>query len=266
MRLLLATVWILIGSAITAGIYWGFLITPESTIWALMVSALLALVALAMVGLTANGALVILSQGVSAAGLRRALASVPSVIPAALIVLAVWWLTSRAETWVALRTGAINAWFIARFGWDDVSWLFSGVRYMAEWIRWVISALLALSLMAGIAAVGWRAIAQAAWLRRALRPRAVLVATLWSVALIALPWMFLVPWRPQNLPPSSIEFAFIVAKLSVSAILFACGAAFVAQQASANLVPALTLGNAAGKAGFGARVGVALGAGGDGPQ
>ena len=232
MRLLLAALWILVGSAITAGVYWGFLITPESTIWALMVSALLAIVTLAMIGVTANGALVILSQGVSPAGLRRALAAVPNVIPAALIVLLVWWLTSRAETWVALRSGAINAWFIARFGWDDVSWLFSGVRYVAGWVRWVISALLALSLMGGIAAVGWQAIAQVAWLRRALRPRAVLAATLWFVALIALPWMFLVPWRPQNLPPSTIEFAFIVAKLSVSAILFACGAALVAYEAS----------------------------------
>jgi hypothetical protein len=232
MRLLLASAWILIGSAITAGVYWGFLVTPESTIWALMVSALLAIVALAMIGLTANGALVILSHGVSAAGLRRALASIPSVVPAAFIVLLVWWLTSRAETWIALRTGAINAWFIARFGWDDVSWLFSGARYLAEWFRWVISALLALSLMAGVAAVGWQTIAEVAWLRRALRPRAMLAATLWFVALIALPWMFLVPWRPRNLPPSSIEFAFIVAKLSVSAILFACGAALVAYEAS----------------------------------
>ena len=232
MRVLLAAVWILVGSAITAGVYWGFLITPESTIWALIVSALLAIVTLAMIGVTANGALVILSQGVSPAGLRRALAAVPNVIPAALIVLLVWWLTSRAETWVALRSGAINAWFIARFGWDDVSWLFSGVRYVAGWVRWVISALLALSLMGGIAAVGWQAIAQVAWLRRALRPRAVLAATLWFVALIALPWMFLVPWRPQNLPPSTIEFAFIVAKLSVSAVLFACGAALVAYEAS----------------------------------
>ena len=232
MRVLLAAVWILVGSAITAGVYWGFLITPESTIWALIVSALLAIVTLAMIGVTANGALVILSQGVSPAGLRRALAAVPNVIPAALIILLVWWLTSRAETWVALRSGAINAWFIARFGWDDVSWLFSGVRYVAGWVRWVISALLALSLMGGIAAVGWQAIAQVAWLRRALRPRAVLAATLWFVALIALPWMFLVPWRPQNLPPSTIEFAFIVAKLSVSAVLFACGAALVASEAS----------------------------------
>ena len=58
------------------------------------------------------------------------------------------------------------------------------------------------------------------------------MATLWFGGLIALPWMYLVPWRPQSLPPTSIEFAFIVAKLSVSAILFAIGAALVTYEAS----------------------------------
>jgi hypothetical protein len=232
MKLLLATIWILIGSAITAGVYWGFLITPESTVWALIVSALLALAALAMVGLTANGAIVISSQGASLPGIRRAIAAIPAVVPAALIVLLIWWLANRAEGFVTLRSGGINAWFIARFGWDDVSWLFAAVRYAANWFRWVIAALLALSLMAGIAAAGWPAIAQGAWLRRALRPRALIVATSWFVVLIALPWMFLLPWRPQNLPPSSVEFAFIVAKISLSAILVATGVTLVIGEVS----------------------------------
>jgi hypothetical protein len=44
--------------------------------------------------------------------------------------------------------------------------------------------------------------------------------------------MYLVPWRPKGLPPSSVEFAFIVAKLSLSAILFAIGAALITYEAS----------------------------------
>ena len=56
MRLALATVWVLAGSAITAGVYWAFLITPESTVWTLMVSALLGIAALALAGFTASGA------------------------------------------------------------------------------------------------------------------------------------------------------------------------------------------------------------------
>ena len=232
MRLALATLWILAGSVLTAGVYWGFLITPESTIWALMVSGALALVALALAGLTASGAIAMWWHGASLTAVRRAVRSIPGVIPAALIVLVIWWLANRAEVWIAMRSGAINAWFIARFGWDDMSWLFAAIGYVADWFRWVIAALLALSLMAGFVAIGWRALAQPAWLRRALRPRAIAIATLWFVGLIALPWIYLVPWRPASLPPSSIEFAFIVAKLSLSEILFAIGTALVAYEAS----------------------------------
>ena len=232
MKFLLATLWVLLGAALTAGVYWGFLITPESTVWTLMMSAVLAIVALAMAGLTANGALAILSGGVSAAGMTRALKAIPAVVPAALIVLLIWWITARAETWIAMRNGQISAWFIARFGWDDISWLFTTIRYIAQWLRWVIAALLVLSLLAAVVAGGWRALAQFAWVRRALHPRAVIVATLLFVALIALPWLYLVPWRPKGLPASSVEFAFIVAKLSLSAILVAIGTALIAREAS----------------------------------
>jgi hypothetical protein len=232
MRLALATLWILAGSALTAGVYWAFLITPESTIWMLLVSAVLALIALALAGLTASGAIAMWWHGASVVSIRRAARSIPGVVPAALIVLLVWWLANRVEIWVAMRSGQINAWFIARFGWDDMSWLFAAIGYAADWFRWVIAALLALSLMAGFVAVGWRALAQAAWFRRALRPRAIATATLWFGGLIALPWLYLVPWRPASLPPTSIEFAFIVAKLSIAAILFAVGAALMAYEAS----------------------------------
>jgi hypothetical protein len=232
MRLALSTIWILAGSALTAAVYWAFLITPESTIWTLMISAVLALLALALAGLTASGAIAMWWHGASAGSLRTAARSIPGVVPAALIVLIVWWLANRVETWVALRSGQISAWFIARFGWDDVSWLFATIGYLADWFRWVFAALLALSLMAGFVAIGWRALMQTAWFRRALRPRAMVAATLWFGGLIVLPWIYLVPWRPATLPPTSIELAFIVAKLSIAAILFAIGGALMIYEAS----------------------------------
>jgi len=232
MRIALATLWILTGSAVTAGIYWGFLNTPESTVWALMASAVLAGVTLALAGFTATGAIAMLTHGASLTGIRRALHAIASVIPAALIVLMMWWITRHAETWLAMRNGQISAWFIARFGVADLTWMFTAARYVAQWFRWVFSALLALSLMAGFVAIGWSALAQAAWLRRAVRPRALVLATVWFVILIALPWLYLVPWRPKGLPATSAEFAFIVAKLSVSAILFAVGAALITHEAS----------------------------------
>jgi hypothetical protein len=233
MKLLAAIVWVVVGAALTAGVYWGFLITPESTLGALMLSAVLAMAALAMAGLTMNGTVAIVNDGVSARAMRRAVLAVPAVVPAALIVLLVWWITGRIETWVAMRNGQISAWFIARFGWDDVSWLFTTIRYLAHWFRWVIAALLVLSLLAAVVTSGWRALPHFAWLRRALHPRAVIVATLLFVALIALPWIYLVPWRPKALPASSAELAFIVAKLSLSAILAAVAATLIAREVAA---------------------------------
>ena len=104
MRLILASLWILAGAALTAGAYWSFLITPESTIWSLLVSAILALVALALVGWTMNGAILVGWQGASIAAVQRAWRSIPAVIPAALLVALVWWMTGRAEMWVANRS------------------------------------------------------------------------------------------------------------------------------------------------------------------
>lgn len=232
MRLALATLWILVGGAITAGVYWLFLITPESTVWTLIASAVLALAALLMAGFTAAGTIAIWSDGPSTAGVRRAARAIPAAIPAALIVWGLGWLATFANNWITLRSGPINAWFIAQFGWDDVSWLFTTIRYAILWVRWVLAAVLAFSLIAGVVSIGWPALRQTAWLRRALRPRTLAVVSFWAVVMIALPWAYLVPWRPKQLPASSMEFAFIVAKLSVSAIVLGIGAALIAREAT----------------------------------
>jgi len=231
-KLALATLWILVGGAITGGLYWAFLITPVSTILALITSALLAIAVLAVLGTVVNGAIDILARGFSLAGLRRAFASSTAVIPAGLVVLALWAVTNKAEVSVAQYGGQINAWFIARFGWDDVSWFFTAIRYLAVWLRWVIGGLLAVSLMTAVLTGGWRALASASWVGRAIRPRAVAVATLAFVTLIELPWIYLVPWRPESLPATAVEMVFIVAKLSLAAILAAVGSALLISEAS----------------------------------
>lgn len=231
MRLAAATVWLLGGAAMTAGTYWAFLNTPESTVWALLLSAVLLVAAVAFVGLTANGAIDIWINGPSVAGVKRAWRRIPAVVPAAFVVWLFWWIAVGIDTWVALRTGEINAWFIARFGWDDMSRLFTAIRYATTWLRWVVGPVLALSLLTGMAAVGWRAIARVTWIGRALRPRTLLVATLWFVALVVLPWLYLVPWRPSWVPPTSIELTFIVFKLSIASVLIAIGVALIIYEA-----------------------------------
>ena len=111
-------------------------------------------------------------------------------------------------------------------------WFFTGARLFTAWLRWVLGGLLAISLMGGLAAIGWRAGARPQWLRRAMRPRALLAATLWFVVLIVLPWMYLVPWRPGWVPPTGAELAVLAGKLSIAAIAMAAGVALMIHEAT----------------------------------
>ncbi|MGE0863776.1 MAG: hypothetical protein AB7P34_07725 [Vicinamibacterales bacterium] len=231
MRLVTVTLWILIGAALTGGAYWSFLITPESTVWTLGVSALLLLTAAVLVGITVTGAMVGWREGISATLLRTAVGRAPAIVPAAVLVALVWWLTGLATDRMTIYSGPINAWFIAALGWDDVSWLFTGITWLANWLRWVVAPLLALSLMAGVVLAGWRALAGVSWLRHALAPVNLGMATLFFGLLIAAPWIYLAPWRPAGLPATTIELAFIIAKLSVTALLMATGVALIVRQA-----------------------------------
>jgi hypothetical protein len=222
MRLALVTAWILGGAGVAGGLYWGFLNTPESTVWALALSATLLLLTLVAIGVTVNGAILLWTRGPSPATLILAGRRAPAILPAALIVIATWWLAVHAETWIALRSGAINAWFIARFGWDDVSWLFVAVRYVSIWVRWLLAGLLAIWLMASLLhGTKYR-----------VSIRRVALASLWFVILIVVPWAYLVPWRPAGLPASSVEPVFIGAKLLIAAVVIACGAAWIVRAAS----------------------------------
>ena len=232
MTLVLVTTWILVGAAATGGAYWGFLNTPESTGFTIASSALLVLLTLALLSMTINGAIYLWVNGPSSRALKRSFAVIPAVIPALLVFALLWWLASRLDTWVALRSGEINAWFIATFGWDDMSWLFTAIGFFTTWMRWVLGALLAVSLMGGLAVIGWRAATRVQWLRRGLRPRALALATVWFVILIVLPWRYLVPWRPDGVPPTGAELAFIVGKLAIAAILMAVGVALMIYEAT----------------------------------
>lgn len=232
MRVLLASAWLLFGAAITGGIYWAFLITPESSVPALLASAVLITIAFASASFTVTGAIEILQRGFSTAGLVRAMRGISGGIPAAMIVLLFWWITTRAEAAVAMRSGEISAFFIARFGWADVSWLFRGLHGIAIWLRWVMAAVLAASVMTAVLSRGWVAAADRGWMTQALRPRSIVAATLSFVLLIVLPWTFLVPWRPPGLPATFAELAFTVAKLTLAAIVFSAGASLILREAT----------------------------------
>lgn len=232
MKLIAVALWLLTGTALTSGVYWTFLITPESTIWMLAISALLLLIAFFLVGITISGAIVGWRHGISASHLRTAIAGAPAMMPAALIIALVWWLVSGVTDRVTINGGPINAWFIAAFGWDDVSWLFTGISWLAVWLKWVVAPMLAVSVMAGVIAAGWRALAGIGWVTRALAPLPIVLATLTFAVLVAAPWLYVAPWRPAAVPANVVELMFIIAKLSVTALLMAVGVALIIRLAT----------------------------------
>ena len=232
MRLVAVTLWILAGAALSGGVYWSFLITPESTVWSLAASALLLITTAFLFALTISGAMVGWRHGVSTSHVRAAVAGVPGIIPAALVGGLIWWAVGNATDRITIYSGPINAWFIARFGWDDMSWLFTGIAWLAIWLKWVVAAVLGLSVMAAVLGDGWRALAGATWIKRALAPVPLVTATLLVAAFVAAPWIYLTPWRPQGLPATSVELAFVIAKLAVTALLMAVGVALIIRQAT----------------------------------
>lgn len=238
-RLMGVTVWLLIGATLAGGAYWGFLNTPESSVPALLLSAFLALVTLVLVAITVNGASLLWSRGWAAGVVGPAIGKVPAFLVAAIVTGGLYWLVGRGTAWVEQNSGEINAWFIAQFGWADASAVFRTATWGGRWLQWVIAPLLGLSLLGSMVSGEWSS-TRGRWLRRSLSPLRIVMATVWVGVFIVLPWIYLVPWRPKGLPPTSTELAFVIAKLGTVAVLAAIGVALVTKAAMPPPAPPAT--------------------------
>jgi hypothetical protein len=227
-----STTWVLTGAATFAAFYWGFINTPESTIFMLALSLLLVVGMGVVLGVMWSGALDGWSRGWSRGTLRRAFGGVPAFVPAAAFVLAVWWLVGRGLGWLDAHSGEIGAWFIASFDWSDVRPLLGGVHYAGDWLRVVVAPFAALVWLGETLSHGWRPPVERTWLRRAFSPTRLVLATIVVGVFIIAPLSYGLYWMPAGLPPTWVEPAFALAKVAVFALAGAVGLSLIARLAA----------------------------------
>lgn len=221
--LLVAVVaWLFGGELLAAALYWGFLNAPESNSAMLIASALLALSVAVVLAFTVSAAAFALREGGwSSRLIRRAVRSVPlfwlSCVPAALL----WWGPRAAQGWLTDHSSEVTAWFIAAFGWSDVSLLFTAAAFLRAWLGWVVGPTLSLALFIRLTGAPGASLAAFAssW-------RAVGLATLWFLVLIVLPWQF-VSWRPRQLPATWLDPAVAGVRLLVVGVAMTFGVALM---------------------------------------
>jgi hypothetical protein len=244
-RTLIATTLVLLtGAIVTGAIYFGFLNTPESTVWTLGLSAVLAVASLVVFAFTIGTVLLVWSgEPLSRRLIARASRGLPACVPPLLLVALVWWVLGRSTGWFFAQSGEVSAWFIARFGWSDVSWLFSGVSWVSLWLRWAVAPFVAFVWWRSILVHGWRP--TRALLHEALRPSGLLITTVALVVLVYVPWTYLLEWRPRGLTPGTIDLAFAGAKLGLVFVLSAVAVSLVARAAATEATAAAPPGSPA---------------------
>jgi len=212
-----------LGVALCGGFYWMFLNTPESNTLTLTTSALL-VVAFAIAAALAVNAAVLLARGAALrSAVRGAARGVLWFVLALGPLAAAWWAIGQMDGWVARHAGEINAWFIARFGWADISRLLEAQVWVSRWLRWAVFPVLSLSFLATL--LTNEGTSPGAWVRRAWHWRTLGVATLVFILLFALPWQ-LTEWRP-DLPPTWIEPTAAALRLGLALLLALAGAAIM---------------------------------------
>jgi hypothetical protein len=217
------TAWLVAGAAILTGLYWLLLNTPESNAAMLAASAVTALAILIVTAIVVNaGVLMALGHPLSTA-LRRAAGAIHWFVLALVPTAIAWWLLLQAGAWTAEHSGEVGAWFIARFGWADINWLFQAQAWISRWVRWIVMPLASLSWLAlrlRPAPVGF-----GNWVRGAWHWRTLLPASLAFAVLATIPGA-LVAWRP-SMPPTWIEPTVSALRLGIATVLWCAGAALL---------------------------------------
>jgi hypothetical protein len=231
-RLFAVAGWLAAGHAVLFGIFWLLLLVPESNVAMLTASALLALVLVALASwIEAVGLLAWRHAGPLRSLARRAVGATPAVLGGALLFALVWWATGLAgSAWASHRT-EVDAWLMLHAGWTRTARLHAGVGWVLAFVRYVLGLSFGVGLASAAARGGTRALAGAAWLRRAVSLRRVAVVTASVFLLFWLPWRA-VDWRPAWLSPDWQEVAFVSLKLGVLYLVANAGWAVILRESA----------------------------------
>jgi hypothetical protein len=234
-RTLVIAVWLAVGAALLGGLYWLFLNTPESNALTLTASALLVMLIVATAAIVANVAVLLALGGTVLSSLRPATRYGGWFLAVAFPASAIVWAITLGESWTAQRSGEISAWFIAQVGWSDITPFFTAERYISVWLRWVLVPVASTALLASRLAPADGA--RRRWLAGIWHWRTLAIATLAFVMLVALPWRAAF-WRTAGLPPTWIEPAVAVIRLTIVTMLIAIGFAVMVMASARQITQA----------------------------
>lgn len=208
-QILLGTMVATTGLELAGAATWGLLNVPESSVPALLLSAVLAVLVPVILGLTTSVVLGITGGLSLPAAARRALPGLRG-FAAGLVVLGVLWVvtTRLVDLWVA-HAGEIDALFLRYAGTASTAWLHTTVG----WLLWLLCWGVGLAAIVGATRAAVHEQSLLTGLARAFSVR--VLGTALGALLVGYALWSVVFWRPKGLPDNSAELMFVGAKLLV---------------------------------------------------
>ena len=218
---------LLAGHAAAGALFWSLVNVPESNVAMLALSVLVAGALIFTLSWTETTALLAWDPDVTLRrAARRGLAGLSSFVAAVLVFALFWWLTARADAWHTAHAGEIDAWWMAKTGSAQTGGIHAGVTIALWLVRYLVGVSLAVAALSAGTIRGARALLSFAWVRSALSLRQLGPMGLAVGVLILLP-LRIVYWRPESIPPNSLELAFVITRLAAIYVLVNIGWAFV---------------------------------------
>lgn len=228
----IATLWLLGGGLVSAGLFWWLLNTSEATVYTLTLSVLLAVATFTVAAWS-------LTQAVQAwhradgTGHREGAAWWGLWLAVFVIGHLAWLALHTGLDWIGDREGELSAWAIAQLDVSDITPLLAAVQVVGAWCATVVVGFVLLC----IGAAGLVADRPAAWLTRALRhalhPLRLLVMSAVVFVTAVVPQHYFLYSMPQGLPATWVQPAVAAGKLAALAVVAAIGGAIVLRLAVA---------------------------------